>query len=78
VIRILNGLSHLGAAWLASKIGLVRTMVFTHLPSSLFLRAVPLAPTFGIAAVLLLMREALVGRWTSRRASRMWRSGSTA
>ena len=60
VVRILNGLSHLGAAWLAGKIGLVRTMVFTHLPSSLFLLAVPLAPSFGIAAVLLLMREALV------------------
>lgn len=60
IVRILNGVSHLGAAWLASKIGLVRTMVFTHLPSSLFLLAVPLAPTFGIAAVMLLLREALV------------------
>jgi MFS family permease len=60
IVRILNGVSHLGAAWLASKIGLVRTMVFTHLPSSLFLLTVPLAPTFGIAAVMLLLREALV------------------
>jgi MFS family permease len=60
IVRILNGVSHLGAAWLASKIGLVRTMVFTHLPSSLFLLAVPFAPTFGIAAVMLLLREALV------------------
>jgi MFS family permease len=60
IVRVLNGISHLGAAWLASKIGLVRTMVFTHLPSSLFLLAVPLAPKFSIAAVLLLFREALV------------------
>ena len=60
IVRILNGVSHLGAAWLAGKIGLVRTMVFTHLPSSLFLLAVPLAPKFTIAAVLLLFREALV------------------
>jgi sugar phosphate permease len=60
IVRILNGVSHLGAAWLAGKIGLVRTMVFTHLPSSLFLLAVPLAPSFAIAAVMLLCREALV------------------
>jgi len=59
-VRVLNALSHLGAAWIAKKIGLVRTMVFTHLPSSLFLLAVLLEPRFEIAAVLLLMREALV------------------
>ena len=60
LVRLLNGLSHLGAAWLAKRIGLIRTMVFTHLPSSLFLIAVPLAPNFRSAAVLLLLREALV------------------
>lgn len=60
VVRLLNGLSHLGAAWLARRIGLVRTMVFTHLPSSLFLLAVPLAPNFRMAAALLFLREALV------------------
>ena len=60
IVRILNGVSHLGAAWLAGKIGLVRTMVFTHLPSSLFLLIVPFAPTFQLAAILLLLREALV------------------
>src|SRR5262249_5299675 len=37
VVHVLNALSHLGAAALAKKIGLVRTMVFTHLPSSVFL-----------------------------------------
>jgi MFS family permease len=60
VVRILNGVSHLGAAWLAKRIGLVRTMVFTHLPSSVFLLIVPLAPSFSIAAVFLFLREALV------------------
>jgi MFS family permease len=60
VVRLLNALSHLGAAWLARRIGLVKTMVFTHLPSSLFLLAVPFAPSFTVAVVLLLCREALV------------------
>ncbi len=60
VIHILNATSHLGAAWLARRIGLVNTMVFTHLPSSIFLMAVPFAPSFPIAAGLLLCREALV------------------
>jgi MFS family permease len=60
VVRLLNALSHLGAAWLARRIGLVNTMVFTHLPSSLFLLAVPFAPSFKVAVLLLLCREALV------------------
>ena len=60
VIHVLNATSHLGAAWLARRIGLVNTMVFTHLPSSLLLMAVPFAPSFPVAAFLLLCREALV------------------
>lgn len=59
-VHVLNAASHLGAAWLARRIGLVNTMVFTHLPSSLFLIAVPFAPTFKVAIVLFLCREALV------------------
>lgn len=47
------------AAWLARRIGLIRTMVFTHIPSSIFLIGVALAPDFGVAAVLLLARGAL-------------------
>lgn len=58
--RVLNALSHLAAAWLARRIGLVRTMVFTHLPSSLLLATVPFAPGFGVAALLFLLREGLV------------------
>ncbi len=59
-VRVLNALSHLGAAWLARRIGLVNTMVFTHLPSSLFLMAVPFAPSLRVAVLLFLCREALV------------------
>ena len=58
--RVLNGVSHLGAAWLAQRIGLLTTMVWTHLPSSLFLIAAPAAPGAAIAAALFLAREALV------------------
>jgi len=58
--RVANAISHLVAAWLARHIGLLNTMVFTHIPSSLFLIAVPLAPHAGVAALLFLAREALV------------------
>src|SRR5262249_500176 len=60
VVHLLNALSHLGAAFLAQRIGLVRTMVFTHLPSSIFLIAVPFAPSARWAIVLFLLRESLV------------------
>lgn len=58
--RVANAGSHLVAAWLARRIGLVNTMVFTHVPSSLFLLAVPFASTVGWATALFLAREALV------------------
>jgi MFS family permease len=59
-VHLLNAASHLGAAWLARRIGLVNTMVFTHLPSSLFLIAAAFAPSLKVAVVLFLCREALV------------------
>ncbi len=59
-VHLLNAGSHLGAAWLARRIGLVNTMVFTHLPSSVFLVVVPFAPTARIAIVLFLLRESVV------------------
>ncbi len=59
-VHILNACSHLGAAWMARRIGLVNTMVFTHLPSSVFLMAVPFVPSFKWAVLLFLCREALV------------------
>jgi MFS family permease len=57
--RVMNALSHLGAAWLARRIGLVNTMVFTHTPSSLLLLTIPLTDSFALAAVLFLLREGL-------------------
>jgi Na+/melibiose symporter-like transporter len=58
--RVANAASHLGAAWLAKRFGLVKTMVFTHIPSSLFLVTVAFAPNFAVAAALFLVREGLV------------------
>jgi MFS family permease len=59
-VHVLNALSHLGAAWLAQRIGLVNTMVFTHLPSSIFLITVPLATGPKLAIALFLLRETFV------------------
>lgn len=58
--RMLNAASHVMAAWMARRIGLVNTMVLTHLPSSLFLMAAPAAPSAAVAGALFLAREALV------------------
>ncbi len=58
--RVANAASHLVAAWLARRIGLLNTMVFTHLPSSIFLIAVPFAPSLPWAIALFLIREGLV------------------
>lgn len=60
VARTLNVVSHVAAAWLARRIGLLNTMVFTHLPSSVFLMLAPFAPTASAAAALFLLREAFV------------------
>jgi MFS family permease len=54
--NILAGLSALSAAWVASKIGLIRTMVFTHIPSNILLILVPLMPSLPLAIAVLLMR----------------------
>ena len=56
VANILAGLSALVAARLAARIGLVRTMVFTHLPSNVLVMALPLMPTLPLAAGVLLAR----------------------
>lgn len=58
--HLLNAGSYLVAAWVARRIGLLNTMVFTHIPSSLFLMAIPFAPTFAWAVTLFLARECLV------------------
>jgi MFS family permease len=47
------------AAWLAGRIGLVNTMVFTHIPSSIFLIMAAFSPSLGLTLTLLLLRSAL-------------------
>lgn len=58
--RALNALSYLAAGRLARRIGLVRTMVFTHLPSGVMLLALPLVEPVALAVALFLLRESLV------------------
>jgi hypothetical protein len=60
IARLANAGSHFAAAWLARRIGLVNTMVFTHIPSSVLLLTVPFMPDFETAALLFLLRESLV------------------
>jgi len=55
-IGLLQALSFQGAVRLAGRIGLLRTMVFTHLPSNLLLAAVAFAPDLPSAIALLLAR----------------------
>lgn len=54
--NVFAGFSALLASRLANRIGLVRTMVVTHLPSNLLLIAVPLMPTLPLAVLVLLLR----------------------
>ena len=54
--NLLAGVSALSAAWVASRIGLINTMVFTHLPSNVLLILVPLMPSVWLAIVVLLLR----------------------
>jgi MFS family permease len=57
--NLFSGLSGLVAARIADRIGLVNTMVFTHIPSNILLMLVPLMPTFGGAMTVLLARFAI-------------------
>lgn len=56
---LLGALSQLAAPWAARRIGLLNTMVFTHIPSSLFLILAAFAPSLPLALGLLLLRAAL-------------------
>ena len=54
--NLLAAVSALAAARIAARIGLINTMVFTHLPSNVLLMLVPLMPTVELAIVVLLAR----------------------
>ena len=57
--NLLSGLSALAAVPLARRIGLVNTMVWTHLPSNVLLMLVPVMPSFAWAAAVLLLRHTI-------------------
>ncbi|MEN9784297.1 MAG: hypothetical protein RJA24_1640 [Pseudomonadota bacterium] len=56
---LLTAFSHLAAARVATRFGLINTMVFTHLPANVFLILVPFMPTLELALLFLFLRSAL-------------------
>ena len=54
--NVLAGISALAAAHVAEKIGLINTMVFTHIPSNILLILVPIMPNLPLAITMLLLR----------------------
>lgn len=67
--NLLSGVSGLAAVPLAKKIGLINTMVWTHLPSNILLMFVPLMPTLPLAVAVLLARHLLAQMDVPTRAS---------
>jgi MFS family permease len=57
--NLLAAVSSLSAARIAARIGLIQTMVFTHLPSNVLLILVPLMPSLELAVIVLLLRFTL-------------------
>jgi MFS family permease len=57
--NILAAVSSLSASRIAARIGLINTMVFTHLPSNVLLLLVPLMPNLPLAILVLLLRFSL-------------------
>ncbi|MGA0032682.1 MAG: MFS transporter [Burkholderiales bacterium] len=56
---LLTAFSHLAAARVAARFGLINTMVYTHLPANVFLIMVPFMPTLELALLFLFLRSAL-------------------
>lgn len=56
---VLSAFSFPVAAWLSRRVGLINTMVFTHIPSSIALLLAAFAPTLPLVLALLLVRAAL-------------------
>jgi MFS family permease len=57
--NLLAAVSSLSAARIAARIGLINTMVFTHIPSNVLLILVPLMPNLPLAIAVLLLRFSL-------------------
>ena len=58
-VGLLQAGSSVAAGWLGARIGLLNTMVFTHLPSNVLLALIAFAPTLAVAILLLLARSVL-------------------
>jgi predicted MFS family arabinose efflux permease len=58
-VGVVSALSYLAAGWLAGRIGLLNTMVFTHIPSNVLLMLVPLMPTAWLAVLVFLARMSI-------------------
>ena len=58
-VGLLQAASSVAAGWLGARIGLLNTMVFSHLPSNVLLALIPFAPSLLVAVLLLLARSAL-------------------
>jgi MFS family permease len=56
---VASAFSYPVAAWLATRIGLINTMVFTHIPSSILLILAAFSPSLYVTLLLLLLRSAL-------------------
>jgi len=59
VTNIISSISNLVASSIAKRIGLVKTMVCTHLPSAIFLALIPLPSNVGLATTFLVLRSCL-------------------
>jgi predicted MFS family arabinose efflux permease len=59
VVNVITAISTLGASYLADRIGNLRTMVYTHLLSNVFLIAIPLAGSLGGALLFLFARQSI-------------------
>jgi MFS family permease len=55
----LSGISFLAASWVAGRVGLLNTMVFTHLPSNVLLMLVPFMPSAALAVAVYLARTSI-------------------
>jgi MFS family permease len=58
-VNVMKSISYLLAVRIADRIGLLNTMVFSHLPSNVMLMMIPLMPTLGSASAVLLARHLL-------------------
>lgn len=56
---ILTAFSALASVWVARRIGLINTAVFTHLPANVFLLLTPFMPTVELAVLCLLLRSTM-------------------